>query len=224
MKKYKWLYLWIAAAALIVFATLILFNGEFGRSVIFYLTGVLLVAFVIIRFVPLLKTTRNNWAVAINAIEMFIDLLVGVLMIVLTAKIEDKDLLYKFYPFLVGGVLYARGAVYFAEVCFFNTKVESIKFFVNLALITVGSVIMGRYNNFQVDSVRWLIGIVFAICGVVAIIDGTINYNNYRKLYIAPKKEKAKQKEEEAKKEAPAIESDIIISDEIADRPQEYVN
>ena len=47
MKKYKWLYLWIAAAALIVFASVVLFNTEFGRSIIFYLTGVLLVAFVI---------------------------------------------------------------------------------------------------------------------------------------------------------------------------------
>ena len=223
MKKYKWLYLWIAAAALIVFASVVLFNAEFGRSIIFYLTGVLLVAFVIIRFVPLLKTTRNNWAVAINAIEMFIDLLVGVLMIFLTAKIEDKTTLYKFYPFLVGGVLYVRGTVYFAEVCFFQTKVETPKFFVNLLLITIGSIIMGRYNNFQVDSVRWLVGIIFAICGGVAIVDGTINYNNYRKTYVAEKKEKARLAEEEAKKEAPAIESDIII-DENYDQPQEYVN
>ena len=170
MKKYKWLYLWMAAAALLVFATVILANGEFGRSIIFYLTGVLLVIFVIIRFVPLLKTTRNNWAVAINAIEMFVDFAIGVLMIVLTAKVEDKALLYKFYPFLVGAVVYVRGAVYFAEVCFFKTKVETAKFFINLALITVGSVIMGRYNNFNVDSIRWLIGIVFAICAAVATL------------------------------------------------------
>ena len=113
MKKYKWLYLWMAAAALLVFATVILANGEFGRSIIFYLTGVLLVIFVIIRFVPLLKTTRNNWAVAINAIEMFVDFAIGVLMIVLTAKVEDKALLYKFYPFLVGGVGAFLGDLFF---------------------------------------------------------------------------------------------------------------
>ena len=223
MKKYKWLYLWIAAAALLVFASIILINAEFGKSVIFYLTGALLVIFVLIRFVPLLKTTRNNWAVAINAIEMFIDLVIGVLMIVLTAKVEDKDILYKFYPFLVGGVIYVRGVVYFAEVCFFQTKVETPKFFVSLALITAGSVIMGRYNCFNVNSIRWLIGIAFAICGVVAVGDGYINYNNYRKLYVLPKKEKEKVKEVEEKIEVPAVENEIII-DESGNQPQEYVN
>lgn len=223
MKKYKWLYLWIAAVALIVFASLVLFNAEFGRSVIFYITGVLLVVFVIIRFIPLIRTTRNNWAIALNAIEMFVDLVIGVLMVVLTAKVEDKDVLYKIYPFLVGGVIYARGVVYFSEVAFFETKVEKAKFFVNLALITAGSVIIARFDNFNVDSIRWLLGIAFAICGVVAVGDGYINYNNYRKTYVMPKKEKEKEKKIEEKIEAPAIESDIII-DENGSRPQEYVN
>ena len=178
MKKYKWLYLWISAAALLVFGIIMLINKEFGKSIIFYLTGGLLVLFVIIRFIPLIKTTRNSWAVAINAIEMFVDLVIGVLMIVLTSQIEDKELLYKFYPFLLGGVLYVRGVVYFSEVCFFETKVEKSKFFVNLILITVGAIIIGRFNDFDVDSIRWLLGLAFGICGVVSVVDGIINYNN----------------------------------------------
>jgi uncharacterized membrane protein HdeD (DUF308 family) len=223
MKKYKWLYLWVTAVALLVFASLVLINAEFGKSVIYYVTGALLVVFVIIRFIPLIKTTRNNWAIAINAIEMFIDLLVGILMIYLTANVENKEVLYKCYPFLVGGVIYARGSVYFAEVAFFNTKVETSKFFVSLALITAGAVIMGRFDNFNVNSIRWILGIAFAICGIVAVGDGYINYNNYRKLYVMPKKEKEKVKKIEQKIEVPALDTEIII-DENGSKPQEYVN
>lgn len=223
MKKYKWLYLWIAAVALLVFGLTVILNSEFGKSVIFYVTGGMLIGFVIIRFVPLIKTSRNNWAIAINAIEMFVDLVIGVLMIFLTAKVEDKEFLYKFYPFLVGGVIYIRGSVYFVEVAFFNTKVETSKFFVSLALITAGAVIMGRYDNFNVNSIRWILGIAFTICGIVAVGDGYINYNNYRKIYVLPKKEIEKAKKAEQNIEVPAIDNEIII-DENGSKPQEYVN
>lgn len=217
MKKYKWLYLWVAAAALIVFAVVMFLNKEFGNNIIFYLTGALLIIFVVIRFIPLIKTSRNKWAIAMNAIEMFVDFVIGILFIVLTAKLENNDILDKIYPFLLGGVVYVRGAVYLAEICFFETKLETPKFFINLALITAGSVIIGRYDNFDVDSIRVLIGIVFSLCGVVSTVDGIINYNNYRKLYLKDKKVK------EANDNV-AEENEIVIGDIPNDKPQDYVN
>lgn len=217
MKKYKWLYLWIAAAALIVFAVVMFLNKEFGNNIIFYLTGSLLIIFVIIRFIPLIKTSKNKWAIAMNAIEMFVDLVIGILFIVLTAKLEDMEFLNKVYPFLLGGVVYIRGAVYFSEICFFETKIEISKFFVNLALITIGSVIIARFDNFDVDSIRILIAFIFAICGILSTVDGIINYNNYRKLYLKDKK---------AKSDNAIInnQDDIIISDIQNDKQQDYVN
>ena len=169
LKKYKWIYLWVIGAAITVFSIVMLLNKEFGNSIVFYLTGALLVVFVIVRFIPLIKTTRNKWAIVMNSIEMFIDLVVGVLMIVLTAKqgqtAEGAEESYKFletlYPFLIGGVLYARGGVYFAETSFFKTKPEVSKFFVSLGLLTLGAVIMARFENFSVDSMRYMFGIIF---------------------------------------------------------------
>ena len=141
MKKYKWLYLWIAAAALIVFASVVLFNAEFGRSIIFYLTGVLLIAFVIIRFVPLINTTRQKWAIVVNAIEMFVNFVVGVLMIVLTANVKDTDILYFIYPFLLGLTLYARGVIYLTEVIFLNKLIFMI---IPSVILSVDSIIFSH--------------------------------------------------------------------------------
>ena len=232
-KKYKWIYLWIVGAALAVFSIVMLLNKEFGNSIVFYLTGALLIVFVIVRFIPLIKTTRNRWAIVMNSIEMFVDLAVGILMIVLTAKQsesteETNNFLEVLYPFLIGGVLYARGGVYFAETSFFKTKPEVTKFFVSLGLLTVGTVIMARYDNFGVDSMRWLFGIIFTICGVYAIVDGIINYNNYRKLYVKPRVKKEVSDKEEVLDEAeiitPGKEENVIIDEKNDDRPQEYVN
>ena len=134
-KKYKWLYLWIVGCALAVLAVVMFVSKEFGNSIVFYLFGTLLIVFTIIRFVPLLKTTRERWAIAVNAIELFADFVVGLLMIILTATNEDSTTLYLFFPFLLGAVLYARGVIYLVEVTFMNTKAEKIKFFISIILI-----------------------------------------------------------------------------------------
>ena len=236
LKKYKWIYLWIIGAAIVVFSIVMLLNKEFGNSIVFYLTGALLVVFIIVRFIPLIKTTKNKWAIVMNSIEMFIDLVVGVLMIVFTAKqgesAEGAEDTYKFletlYPFLIGGVLYARGGVYFAETSFFKTKPEISKFFVSLGLLTLGAVIMARYENFSVDSMRYMFGIIFTLCGVYAVVDGIINYNNYRKLYVKPRVKKEIVKEDEVEDEdeikAPAKDDAVIIDEKNDNRPQEYIN
>lgn len=224
VKKLKWLYLWITGAALAVFAVTMFLSREFGNSIVFYVSGALLITFVIIRFIPLIKTTRDRWAIAINAIEMFIDLVVGVLMIVLTANNEDTTAINKFFPFLLGGILYARGLIYLSEIVFFNTKVEKTKFFINILLITAGSVVIARYNDFSVDSMRFLLAFAFSLCSVITIVDGFINYNNYRKNYVKVEKKKEVVKETGNNIEVPAVDSDIIIDENESINQQNYVS
>lgn len=223
-KKYKWLYLWVVGCALAVLSVVMLVNSEFGNSIVFYLFGALLVGFTIIRFVPLLKTTRQRFAIAINAIEMFADFVVGILMIILTATIDDKNTLYIFFPFLLGVVLYARGVIYLVETCFFNTKVEKVKFFISILLITVASVIIGRYNDFSVNSMRYLLLLIFAICSLISIVNGITNYNNYRKLYVKVEKKIEKNETINTKVELPSIESEIIIDENNTNNQQNYVS
>lgn len=197
LKKYKWLYLWIAAAGLIAFGLIVLIWKEFGQSVVIFISGLLLIAFVLIRFIPLIKTTRNKWAITINAIEMFIDLVVGVLLIVFTVKEGTSATDFnKIYPFILGGVLYLRGLVYLLELSFFEGKKEAVKFIVHLAILTVGVVIMARYDSFTTESFRWIFGLAFCLSGGIAGVDGGNNYRKYREKYSSDKNKKEKVKEE----------------------------
>lgn len=217
LKKYRWLYLWIASAALLTFAVILFLSSTFRESFVFYVTGAILVIFVIIRFIPLVKTSRENMAIALNVVEMLVDMIVGILMIILTAKLQDKKLLDTLYPFLIGGVIYARALVYFVEISFLKTKPEKLKFFIHIALLTVGSVIMARFDNFNPNSLGFVIGVIFALSGVFTLTDGIINYNNYRKLYVKVKKE---VKKEEIK--PLQIENSLVIEDDKAN--QDYVS
>ena len=217
LKKYRWLYLWIASAALLTFTVILFLSSTFRESFVFYVTGAILVIFVIIRFIPLVKTSRENMALALNVIEMLVEMIVGILMIILTAKLQDKKLLDTLYPFLIGGVIYARALVYFVEISFLKTKPEKLKFFIHIALLTVGSVIMARFDNFNPNSLGFVIGVFFALSGIFTLTDGIINYNNYRKLYVKVKKE---VKKEEIK--PLQIENSLVIEE---DKPnQDYVS
>jgi len=193
--KYKWLYLWIVAVAAIVFGLLMMFLKDFGQSVIYIITGFALLIFVGIRFIPLIKSTRDKWAVVINTAELLIDLSIAVLTLIFVFK-GDTEGLYSFYPFMLGGVLYLRGFVYFVEVVFFNTKVVTSKFFLHLLLITVGTVIIARFDNYTVDALRWLFALAFTISGVVAAVDGGFSFGKYKRIYSNDNKKKELPKEE----------------------------
>lgn len=226
LKKYKWLYLWIIAAAVLVLSVVMFFSQEFGNSIVFYLFGAILIVFVIIRFIPLIKTTREKWAVAVNAIEMFVDLAVGVLLIVLTATTEKEEIskLYNVFPFLLGTILYARGTIYLVEVIFLKTKVEPLKFIISLVLITGGTVVFARYDNFSVDMMRILLASVFLLAALICVVDGYINYNNYRKGYVKLEKKVKKEVVNEEEVHLPEQKEEIIIEENNPDRPQNYVS
>ena len=225
LKKYKWLYLWIVGCALAVLAVVMFVSKEFGNNIVVYLFGALLIGFTIIRFVPLIKTSREKWAIAINAIEMFVDFVVGILMIVLTATVEDTNTLFLFFPFLLGGVLYARGVIHLVEVVFLNTKVSKLQFFISVVLITVASVIVSRFNDFDVNSMRYLLLFIFAVCSAISIVGGIKNYNNYRKLYIKVLKKTEVMEETSTNLELPTDQqNEIVIDENNQNQPQNYVS
>ena len=212
--KYKWLYLWAVAVAALVFGLLMLFIKEFGQSVIYIITGFGILTFVIIRLIPLIKTTRDKWAIVINTAELLIDLGVAVLTLLFVFRKETASL-EAFYPFLLGGVLYLRGFVYMTEVVFFKTKVETVKFFVHLLLLTVGTAIIARFDNYTVEALRWLFGLAFTVGGVVAVIDGSNSFGRYRKLYIDNSKKKEDTQEKGESVELPAYQENDIKEPEI---------
>ncbi len=210
--KYRWVYLWIVAVAAIVFGLLMLFIKEFGQSVIYVITGFAILLFVIIRFIPLIKTISNKWALVINITELLLDLFVSVITLIFVFK-GDVNEMVGFYPFLLGGVLYVRGFVYLLEVVFFKTEPKTSKFFIHLLLLTVGTVIIARFDSYTIEALRWLFGLAFTIGGVAATIDGANSFGKYRKLYQTNKKIKEDKKEQEKGIDLPSTEKDKEIDD-----------
>ena len=79
---------------------------------------------------------------------------------------------------------------------FFEGKKEAVKFIVHLAILTVGVVIMARYDSFTTESFRWIFGLAFCLSGGIAGVDGGNNYRKYREKYSSDKNKKEKVKEE----------------------------
>ena len=103
-----------------------------------------------------------------------------------------------------------------------NTKPSKLNFFISLVLITAASVIIGRFNDFSVDAMRFLLIFLFSGCALISIISGITNYNNYRKNYVSVKKQKQAQTNDVV--DAPGAETDIIIDEKVPEQPENYVS
>lgn len=233
-KKYKWLYLIVTAAVLAVLAVLMFVIKEFREKTALYFTCAIMIAFVVIRIIPLLKTSKNGYAMLINVLEMLLDLGAAIFMLVVAIRYDNSEFLRKFYPFIIGGVVYLRGFIYLVEVTFLNTKVQKALFFGHIGLITLGSVIMALYDKFDLATVGLILAVVIALCSLAGAIDGGISYNNFRKEYILPKKAlkemqkelEKKQKEEQEKQIDDHQEEipEVIIPNEDNKQDQDYIS
>ena len=94
----------------------------------------------------------------------------------------------------------------------------------SLILITVASVIIGRFDNFSVDSMRWVLLLAFGLCSLVSIVGGIKNYNNYRISFIKLQKKDEKEVKDSNSIETPGVETAIIIDESNKEKPQNYVS
>ena len=215
-KKYKWLYLFIAAAALLTFGIIMLFNNDFATKIVYYFTALGLIIFVIIRFVPFVKTERQKYAIVLNVSEMILDLIIGVVLFVLT--IRGQNNFENIYPFLIGSVFMMRGLIYLVEVTFLHTKPQPLLFVIHVALIILASIIMALFKNLRATNIATILAVIFLIIAGIAIIDAIHNYSNFRNGNY--KKDKKNKKEEVV-----ATDSNVILDkDSDINSDQTYVN
>lgn len=187
--QYKWLYLWIAAAGLLTLGLLMILSQDLGQAIVLVITAIILILSVIIRIVPLIKTLRGVAARLLNILAMLIDLGVGFAVIFIALGGEDLAEYGILYPFLIGFALFFQGLVYVIETIFLKTKGEVFKFIIHIFLLTLGTVIMARFDSFTTEYFRWVVGVAFLLCFLFATIDGIFHYNGYRKKYSAKKAE-----------------------------------
>lgn len=184
MKKYRFLYLGLAAAILIVFSIIIYFNKDLGEQIVLYCTAGVVLVFACVRFGPLMKHTSNKTRLVMNAIEIFSNFILAGIMIYIAVKGSNLIWLYKY---ILSLILAARGVIFLVEAIYFEGEKEPSKFVIHLIFICCASAIVA-INNFDITTLRYLVIILAFLSGVYCGVDSGFSYNNYRKNYVVKQK------------------------------------
>lgn len=227
-KKYKWILLAISFIFLLVFGIVLLFNQSLGENIVLIISGITILTFAGIRFVPLIRSLDNKYRVLLNAFEILINIVIGGLMIYFSTKsAEETKKIIGIYKYCVAGVVWFRGLVYFIEVSFMKEKAEPSKFIAHIGFISLGAALL-VWKDFQVKNLVIILIILCFLGAAYSLVDSIIHYNHYRKLYIPERKKEKKEveKEEEVQEEDsfpthPNIPAEIT---EIDSNPQDYVS
>lgn len=223
MHSYKFWFKIFAFVLLIILGFILIFQTENAQMLVLMFTGGVFCVYAVMRFIPLMKTLEKGSSKFFCLIEVFFDLVVGVLLIFLAAKQfgEEQSGIVKFfvehYNLLIGVVLWLRGFVYFFTTIMFAERTDRTQFWVHIIVITAGSFLLG----YKIDA-KWVaigIAIIAFISGLAIGGEGFYEYGKYRK-NLKERREKSDkaQKEKTKGKEAPTKEEPKQI-----DEPKEEV-
>lgn len=207
-KKYLWLWEFIGAAIILGVGLLC----KFVPAVLYFIVGIIFVIMGICRIVPLVKTTEDKLLKWVYAAELVIDAVAGGILIYLAiTKGNDIDASKAIFGYIIGGILYLHGFVYFMGTSLRKDSTTILPFLANIILFTVGTWIIAS-GGFTVKALGWVI-LAFAILSAgMIVISGVKNYSSYRN-EIAAKRITSKVKVEESK-EAPTSDQIEIEKDE----------
>lgn len=216
LKKYVWLFEWIAAALILALGIYVAVEP----SVLYLVAGIAITILGLFRLVPLLKTTEDKVLKFIYLGEMIVNVVVGILLIVLFTNQNTNN--GKLLGYLVGGVLYLRALIYFIATIFRKEGTDVPKFITHIVLITAGTAIIAR-GGFSDQQLAWLLLGIAVLTAAVMVIMGYSNYNNYRHTYRAV--EKTKEMKDIEQLELPASEEkiEVPVGEPQEEQPQEKI-
>ncbi len=212
IKKYLWLWEFIGVALILGVGLVIYFMND----ILFVIVGLIFTVMGVLRIIPLLKTTNDKLLRWLYAIEIFINIGAGIALIVLGIDQENSVNLQVLFGYIIGGILYLRGVIYFIATVLRKEGTDRPKFIVNLVLLTIGALIIGR-GGFAVADLAIVILVIAVLSAIFVAVGGIKNYQNYRNEYVAT--ETSKKLKIEETKEAPT--ADEIKQDRPVDDPKE---
>lgn len=190
-KTYGWILKFIAAALILALGIVFRFILKDDAQIfVLVLTGMVLLIFGLFRIIPLVKTLKNKTLKILNIIEVSVNIIIGFLMLYFAFFQEGK--LGNLYGYLLGGVFYLRGLVYFVSVVLVHEKTYPIHFWVHLAFLTLGVVIFFN-GDISTDTIVWIIFALSIIVATYLSFDGGGHYKRYR-YELNPVKVKTKDK------------------------------
>lgn len=210
LKSYKFWIEAISAAILLAVGLVGIINKEFLVPLVVLITGIAILIFAVIRFIPLMKTLKTNRSRVLSFFELAVNLVVGVILfygsiLIFKDSNAESGFAYfakKYYRFFLGGVLYLRGLCYFICTVLFKEETDQIKFWTHIAFITLG-VVVCTVDSITPQILAFIVAIFALLGSAMLIVDAGFNYGKYRKA-IKTKREKEKAKDNKAI--APGIE------------------
>ena len=208
IKKYLWLWEYIGVALVIIVGVI----AKFVDGALLAIVGSTFIILGLLRMIPLLKTTLDKVLKWIYFLEIVVNVIAGVLLIYFA--LEKKEL-KELFGYLIGGVLYLRGLIYFYATSLRHEDTDRPKFIAHVIFITIGTVIIAR-GGFAPEYLGWIILAIALISGIFIGYSGYQHYRNYRN-EIASKTITKKVKKEKVEKEAPTSE-EIKVPEEKHDQ------
>ena len=219
-KKYLFVFEFIAVAILLAVGIYAKLNEE----IFLYIVGLALIIFGLFRVVPLVKTTKDKIMKFIYIGEIILNIVAGVILIAAAGKEEDSGNLM---GYIVGGVLYLRGLLYFYSTVIRKESTDHTKFFTHIGIITLGVVILFREDLFNEAIMAWIVLILCVLAATFISISGIGHYKNFRYEQLAKdetrkamEKNKEKELEEKIPLEDPKPTKDPVIDPLVEERDE----
>lgn len=168
-KKYLWLWEFIGVALILGVGIV----SKFVPGVLLAMVGCSFIILGLLRIIPLVRTTKDKLLKWIYAIEIVVMVIIGIILIYLVTQDKKLD---NVFGYLIGGVLWARGFIYFFATTVRKEDSDKTKFFAHMIFITLGAMIVAR-GGFKEETLGW---VVFVISLLTAFFIGYSGYNNYR--------------------------------------------
>ena len=206
-KRYLWLFEFIGAAIILGVGLVC----KFVPAVLYFIVGIIFVFLGLFRIIPLVKTTEDKFLKWFYAGEMIIEIAAGAVLIVLAInKGDDIDGNKAIFGYIIGGILYLHGFVYFLGTSLRKDVTTFLPFLANIILLTTGTWIVAS-GGFTSSTLGWVI-LAFAILSAGFIVfNGIKGYSSYRH-ELAAKRITENAKLEDAK-DAPTSEQIEIEKD-----------
>jgi len=218
MKKYIWIFEWIATALLLVLGIVVVVE----TTILLYTFGILFIIFGLFRLIPLIKTTESKLVKWLIFSETVIALIPGGILLFDAVKGNETGV---YIGYIIGGVIYLRGFVHFLSTSLKNEPSNLLNFFFHIILLTIGTIIFVK-GGFDKTLLSWIFLGIIVLCAIILGIKGYKDYYNYRgsivgesKLKELNKEEKSNKKKSETKEAPTSEEIKINILPEEDDKP-----
>lgn len=222
----------IGGVVLLVFALALLFQKDLRERICIGIFGGIVAVFAVYRVYPTFKYEKGALAKVLCIIEIIVDFAVGVLLVFGGFNFSDSgaDLTaftIKYFHYFLGLVFYLRGIVYTLSCILLGQKSNLKNYIINILCLSFGAYVFAN-DNFLVSTLGWVLVILALGSSLYLLVEGGVDYNNYRnhneqrkrkveekkKAKEQKKKEKVAEKGEASKDKKSEKEEKIIIPNE----------